>query len=153
MNLVNIPSKHGGGKHLPTKVVIHSMAEFIEAGEIDYYAKDLLDLMGLSAHYLVTPSGVIIQCRNDDQVGWHAKGHNLHSIGVEVLVAGVHTYETFIERIKTPYIYGDQYTALIELCKTTFKGLEFVRHSDISPGRKFDPGDGLDWKTFLNDVK
>jgi len=151
MNIVDIPSDFGGGPQEPKKVVIHSMGEFIEAGEVDYFAKDWLDKLGLSAHYLITPSGVVIRCLSENQIGWHARRNNTDSIGIEILVAGVHTYGTFMERIKTPYTFGDQYTALIGLCRS-YKRLPFVRHSELSPGRKFDPGDGLDWKTFLNDI-
>ena len=149
--MISLPLFEGGGKQKAKKVIIHSMAEFIEAGEHDFSAWGLLYSLGLSAHYLVTPTGVVIQCRDDDETAWHARGYNTNSIGIEVLVAGEHTYETFIERIKTPWVYGEQYTALVGLCKR-FEGLSFVRHSDVSPGRKFDPGEGFQWETFLKDI-
>ncbi len=149
--MISMHLPHGRGVNLPTTVIIHSMAEYIEAGETDYSAWGLLKSLGLSAHYLVTPTGVVIQCREDDEIAWHARGHNTNSIGIEVLVAGEHTYETFIERIKTPWVYGEQYTALVGLCKR-FEGLSFKRHSDVSPGRKFDPGEGFQWETFLTDI-
>lgn len=151
MTIATIPSKYHGGKQNPTKVVIHSMGEYIEAGDQEYFAKDFLDLLGYAAHYLICPSGVIIQCIGNDYMGAHAKGHNEGSIGIEILVPGVWEYETFKERIKTPYMTGDQYTAAIELCRT-LRTLNFVRHSDIDPSRKVDPGDGLDWQTFLSDI-
>ncbi len=146
-----MPLPHGGGVNLPKEVIIHAMAEYIEAGEEDFSAWQLLNSMGLSVHYLVTPTGVQIQCRDDDKIAWHARGHNINSIGIEVLVAGEHTYETFIERIKTPWVYGEQYTSLVGLSKR-FEGLSFKRHSDVSPGRKFDPGEGFQWETFLKDI-
>ena len=129
-----IKSKYGADSNNPKKVVIHAMAEFIEGGEGDFFAKDLLDNLGLSAHYLICPSGVVIQCRGDYEGAYHAKGHNKDSIGIEILVPGIHTYGTFIERIKTPYHTGEQYTSLVKLCRE-YKRLPFVRHSDIDPER------------------
>jgi len=152
MNKVDIPSQYGGGPQKPDRGIIHAHGEFIEAGEIDYFAKDWLDKLEVSAHYLVTPSGVIIVCRDIFKIAWHAKGHNTNTVGIEILVAGVHTYGTFLEKIKKPYMFGDQYTALVGLCKE-LNLPKWERHSDVSPGRKFDPGDGLDWKTLMSDIK
>ncbi len=149
--MISMPLSHGRGVNLPTTVIIHAMGEYIEAGEKDFPAWGWLNKEGISAHYLITPTGVVIQCREDDEIAWHARDHNTNSIGIEVLVAGEHTYETFIERIKTPWVYGEQYTALVGLSKR-FEGLSFKRHSDVSPGRKFDPGDGFQWETFLKDI-
>lgn len=154
MQIVDIPSHFGGGKQTPNLVVIHAMGEFLEAGEVDYFAKDFLDKLGYSAHFLVTPSGVVIRCRQLDEVSYHAKGHNVGSIGIEVLVPGVWTYGSFLERIKTSYMFEKQYAALVELCRTKeLRALPYKRHSDLSPGRKFDPGDGFNYQQFIDDVK
>ena len=127
------------------------MGEFINDSGTGYFAKEWLDKLRLSAHYLICPSGVVIQTRENDQIAYHAKSHNTGSIGIEILVPGVHDYRSFIERIKTPYVHGTQYTALVELCRG-FKHLNFTRHSDIDPDRKADPGAGFDWQTFIQDV-
>ena len=34
-----------------------------------------------------------------------------------------------------------------------FKIVGLDRHSDLSPGRKFDPGTGFDWGYLLENVK
>lgn len=150
-----IRSKHfAPRKKTPNKIIIHSMAEYIR-GVNDLSAVDLLDELKLSAHYLITPSGVSIFMVDPDNIAWHAKGFNSDSIGIEFLVPGVYSYESFLERIKTPYIYGEQYTKGVQLCRELIKEYnitEVVRHSDIDPDRKSDPGDGFPWETFLNDV-
>jgi N-acetyl-anhydromuramyl-L-alanine amidase AmpD len=149
MNIVNIPSKsnHKDIQFKPKGCIVHAMGEFIEAGEEDYFAKEFLDLIGLSAHYLVTPSGVIIQCRELHEIAYHAKGANSTNVGIEILVSGVHTYSTFTEAIKKPYMTTQQITAFDDLVKyLESKGISrnnYQRHSTISPGRKVDPGDGF----------
>jgi len=151
------------GRNVPitiTKIVIHSMGEFIENGEKDFYAPDFLRKIRLSAHYFVTPSGVIIQGRENNTVAWHAKGYNFESIGIEILVPGLHTYETFLNTIENPHWYTDfQFKETIELVKylkrkynRSLKDNWLVRHSDLSPGRKKDPGDGFDWIEFCKRI-
>lgn len=154
MEIANIPSQFGGGQQSPTKIVIHAMAEYIDNGTEDYHAKEWLDKLGLSAHYLITPSGVIIQTRSIDLIGWHAKGHNTNSVGIEFLVPGLHTYGTFLEAMKKRYLSKSQLESGIELCKELkSKGItDITRHDVLDPGRKFDPGKGFPWEDFLTQV-
>lgn len=150
MHIANIESHFGGGTQAPQKIVIHAMGEYIDNGTQDYHAKEWLDKLGLSAHYLVCPSGVIIQTRQINEMAWHAKGHNTNSVGIEFLVSGLHTYGTFLEAIKKKYLTKDQLEAGIELCQSLkTKGLsELTRHDALDPGRKFDPGRGFPWEDF-----
>ncbi|MEO9801970.1 MAG: peptidoglycan recognition family protein [Reichenbachiella sp.] len=154
MQIATIESQFGGGSQNPDKIIIHAMGEYIDNGQKDYHAKEWLDVLGLSAHYLVCPSGVIIQTRNIDQKTWHAKGHNTNTVGIEFLVSGLHTYGTFLEAIKRKYLTKQQYDAGVALClQLKGKGLSKMdRHETLDPGRKFDPGKGFPWETFKNDV-
>ncbi len=130
------------------------MGEYIIDPE-PIHAPDFLDKYKLSAHALVKPNGDIYICRDDDEVAWHARGHNTDSLGIEFLVEGEHTYATFLDKIKTPYLSVMQLDAGIEAVKTWLASYpieELVRHSDISPGRKVDPGDGFPWSDFLKEV-
>lgn len=155
MMIANMPLTHGGSRtNKPSRVVVHAMAEYIEQGGRDFTAYELLDRLGLSAHALVTPSGVVIRCRDDDEHAYHAKGHNRNSLGVEVLVPGVHTYTTFLEAMKTEWVSDEQYVATVELVKSWVDRYHIgetgvVRHLDIDPGRKHDPGDGFPWDSFV----
>lgn len=141
------------------KIVIHAMGEFIENGEIDYYAPDFLRKIGLSAHFFVTPSGVIIQGRDANNIAWHAKGYNYETIGIEILVPGLHTYETFLDTIVEPEWYTKiQFEEAINLVKYLKRQISsltdnwLIRHSDLSPTRKKDPGKGFPWEDFCRKV-
>jgi len=149
-----VPLPAGGGTHVPTKIVVHAMGEFIDSEPDDYTAWGWLRKIGLSAHAFVTPSGVIVRSRSDTQVGWHAKGHNMGSLGIEFLVPGLHTITTLLEAMKAPYLTEAAYKAGLEQCAEWLgHGITNIdRHSTLSPGRKSDPGDGFPWKGFLLDL-
>jgi N-acetyl-anhydromuramyl-L-alanine amidase AmpD len=154
MNLAYKPSANGFVNNSPKLCVIHAIGQYIDTDGVDYHATEWLDKLGLSAHYLIDQS-VVIKTREETQGGFHAKGFNTDSIGIEILVPGLHDYATFLEAIKTPYIDGNQYQLLIDLCKEIISRhphIVFKRHSDLSPERKFDPGAGFDWGKFLNNI-
>ena len=101
------PSEFGNKFNNPKMIVVHSMGEFI-LDPHPMHASDFLVKLGFSAHVLVEPSGDAIICRDDDQGGYHAKGYNTDSLGIEFLVEGHHDYGTFLEAIKADYITLDQ---------------------------------------------
>ena len=145
-----MPLSFGREKQYPKRIVVHCMAEYIDTDGRDYSAVEFLDKIGLSVHALITPSGVIIRCRDDDQGAWHAKGYNTDSLGVEILVPGLHTYESFLQEIKMPYYTTEQFSSLVFIVRNwmlahDIKPQSIDRHSDISPGRKHDPGAGFPW--------
>lgn len=106
-------------------------------------------LQGLrvSAHALVRRSGDVVQYVPFDRRAWHAGEScyegvtrcNDFSIGIEL--------EGTVE---TPYAEA-QYASLARLIASlldTYPGLSAQRitgHSDVSPGRKQDPGPHFDW--------
>lgn len=130
------------------------MGEYIKDDQ-EYYAVDWLKKLGLSAHALITPDGTVIRCRSDSEGAWHAKGFNKNSLGIEYLVKGVHNYGTFLEAIKTDYVTPEQYQAgLAQIAEWVEQHPihSIDRHSDLSPGRKVDPGSGFPWQQLLGDV-
>ena len=150
-----MPLSSGREKQYPQRIVVHCMAEYIDTDGRDYSAVEFLDKIGLSVHALITPSGVVIRCRDDGQGAWHARGYNTNSLGVEIMVPGLHTYESFLTAIKTRYYTPRQYEALKELCiswANTHDIVHIDRHSDISPNRKHDPGDGFPWTSFVDEI-
>lgn len=152
-----MPLAHGSAANRPDRIVVHCMGEFIERGDQDLSAHGLLDELGLSVHALVTPSGVVIRCRDDDQGGYHARSYNRNSLGVEFLVPGVHTYSTFVARIGTPYLTEVQYESGRDLLRNWIETFAIAkervqRHSDVDPDRKVDPGEGFPWTELLDEL-
>ena len=105
----------------------------------------------VSSHYLIGRDGKIINLVDEKNRAWHAgishwKGiDNLNdiSIGIELENPGHEFgYISFSKK---------QMDVLIYLCeelknKYDIKEDWVLRHSDISPGRKLDPGEKFDWK-------
>lgn len=140
-------------------IIIHSMAEYIQ----QTYAYDFLDNIGLSAHYLVSPNGEIINGPNPDKVAYHAgesewEGEtNLNEsfVGIEVLVAGNHNFESFVKAIAEPETFNyAQYESTSNICSDlmdVFGGItidRILRHStvsgkDVRKDPKIDPGEGF----------
>lgn len=157
MKTISQHSAYGGAHQVPKMIVVHAMGEYIMTDDGGGYvhAVDFLERQGLSAHALVTPTGEIIRLRTDEEGAYHAKGFNTDTLGIEVLVAGNHNYSTFLRAIDRPYIKAMQYVALVEQCRewvVKYGITRIVRHSDLSPGRKVDPGAGFPWAKFLDDV-
>ena len=153
MEIKFAPLEHGSRHNNPKMIVVHCMGEFI-LDPHPIHASDFLDKLGYSAHVLVEPVGDVIICRDDDQGAYHAKGYNTDSLGIEFLVPGHHTYGTFLEAIKSPYVGDEQWAAGINAVRAWMETYEIdvskvFRHSDLSPGRKVDPGAGFAWDKFI----
>ena len=139
----------------PKLLVIHAIGEYIKVREPAVAAIPFLNEQKLSAHLYIDPKGNKFQCRPFNKIAWHAKGFNEDSIGIEVGVAGEHDYGSFRKRIKEDWVTNPQYGVLVESTIEILRDFPIatiVRHSDIDPTRKSDPGDGFPWQRFLNDV-
>ncbi len=154
----NIPLRGQGTQSKPDRIVVHAMAEFLDLDPDDQYAHGFLGDQGLSAHVLITPTGTAIRCLQDTEMGAHAKGFNRNSLGIEYLVAGVHTYATFVKAIKVDdWVSPEAHEAglcVIEqwMKKWTLDRTRVQRHSTLSPGRKVDPGTGFPWQLLIDDL-
>ena len=104
----------------------------------------------VSAHYLISRAGEVIQMVDEDKRAWHAgvsfwRGHkdvNSASIGIELDNPG-HTngYEPFPDA---------QIEALVPLLNRMVREHDIPRanvvgHSDVAPQRKTDPGELFPW--------
>lgn len=108
--------------------------------------RDLASLR-VSAHFVVQRNGDLVQFVPVQLRAWHAgasrwRGRercNDFSIGVE------------LEGSDDAPFPAAQYEALASLLQELRKALplrEFAAHSDVSPGRKTDPGARFDWRRF-----
>ena len=101
----------------------------------------------VSAHYLITCDGFIFQLVSEEKRAWHAgksfwQGDvdiNSRSIGIELDNTGNHPFSV------------PQMQSLIRLCRDIQQRWSIVPqavlgHSDVSIGRKTDPGHRFDWQ-------
>ena len=101
----------------------------------------------VSAHYLISCDGLIFQLVSEEKRAWHAgksfwRGDvdiNSRSIGIELDNAGNHPFSV------------PQMHSLIRLCRDIQERWSIVPqavlgHSDVSIGRKTDPGHRFDWQ-------
>lgn len=104
----------------------------------------------VSAHYLVGEDGSVVQMVREADRAWHAgksfwKGVtdiNSCSIGIEIVNRG--------HALGYPDFPGRQIDAVIALCRDIvgrhrIPGCRVLAHSDVSPGRKADPGEKFPW--------
>ena len=110
-----------------------------------------LATLRVSAHFFIRRRGELIQFVPIYRRAWHAGVSqfrnvdrcNDFSIGVELEGSA-----------RSPFTRA-QYRVLANLTSRlqTVLPLEFCAgHSDIAPGRKFDPGPQFDWKIFLSSI-
>lgn len=141
----------------PNLIVIHAMGEVIDTHPARF-AWDHLDSIGLSAHAYVTPSGVVVRQVADSRVAFHAGAWNEPSLGVEVLVPGVHRLPSLYRAMAAPnWVSEPQLWGLSQLVAGWMRGYEIPRerikgHAELDPERKQDPGAGFPWARLFDYV-
>ena len=117
------------------------------------YFKEIAELQ-VSSHLLIDRSGKITQFVPFDKRAWHAGNScfdgidncNDYSIGIELEGAD-----------EIPYT-DEQYQSLVVVTQLlmahypTITKQRIVGHSEISPGRKTDPGPAFDWQRYFLDL-
>ena len=105
----------------------------------------------VSSHYLIKRNGEIINLVPDLFEAWHAgasswkhfKSLNKNSIGIEITNPGhQHGYKKFSKK----QIFSLQKLLKILVKRYKIKKKYILGHSDISPGRKKDPGEKFPWE-------
>ncbi len=118
------------------------------------YFKEIHQLR-VSSHLLIKRDGEAVQYVPFNKRAWHAgvseyRGQekcNDFSIGIE------------LEGSESQPYTAEQYQQLIAITKVLIDHYpnlsvqHIVRHSDISPGRKTDPGETFDWEGFLSAIR
>ena len=105
----------------------------------------------VSSHYLIKNNGEIINLVPDLYEAWHAgisswkhfKSLNKNSLGIELTNPGhQHGYKNFSKK----QIFSLKKLLNILVKKYKIKKKYILGHSDISPGRKKDPGEKFPWE-------
>ena len=132
---------------------------------------DILEKHRVSAHYVIDQDGTVYGLVDPDKRAWHAgvsdwegyctktglKGLNDASIGIELQCAAKARLESG-EVCQFDHFSNDQIAACIELCKRLMRIYDVtvdhvLRHSDVAPDRKFDPGETFPWDIFKEMLK
>ena len=147
-----MPSPNFNDRQLPISMVV---LHYTEMKPVETALERLTDAdAGVSAHYLITEEGEVIQLVSEEKRAWHAgvsywrgtKDVNSASIGIELDHPGHDPanggYRGFSE---------EQFEALIPLLARIVKDNDIARsnvvgHSDIAPMRKTDPGELFPWE-------
>lgn len=153
MDIIQKPLNHFDERRLPIDMIV------IHATATDSLQQTFDILFGsqapnrVSAHYVIDQDGTIYQLVPDDKRAWHAgvsywqgvTDVNSRSIGIE-FQCGYHAgaFESY------PKV---QIQAGLLLCQALMKKYPItvenvVRHSDIAPERKKDPGNSFPWEAF-----
>lgn len=151
MRLIQRSSPNCGPRRdglLPELVVIHHTAMRTAEAAADRLCDPAAEV---SAHWLITEDGELWRLVDEEQRAWHAgagswRGRgdvNSRSIGIELANAGpLDGFPPFPE----PQM------ATLEMLLDGIGGrwgigpAGVIAHSDMAPGRKFDPGPSFDWR-------
>ncbi len=148
-----VPSPNFGERALPiTMLVVH----YTEMKPMETALERLTTKEGgVSAHYLISEEGEVIQLVSEAKRAWHAgtsywrgiKDVNSASIGIELDHPGhAGGYRAFADA---------QIEALVPLMARIVKNHDIPRanvvgHSDIAPMRKIDPGELFPWERIAD---
>jgi N-acetyl-anhydromuramoyl-L-alanine amidase len=139
------PGKYGGD------AIEHFFQNKLDKNAHPYY-EEIFE-MQVSSHVLIKRSGEIVQFVPFHERAWHAgqssyQGRqrcNDFSIGIELEGTDSENFED---------VQYQQLTQLINALQTAYPAISdhITGHSDISPGRKKDPGTGFDWNKLKNNL-
>lgn len=130
------PSPNHGGKITPNYIIIHYTAASTADSAISWMQNPQSKV---AAHLHIDRLGNVVQLLPLNICGYHAGksewkgivGLNSHSVGIELQNTGTQEYTEI------------QLQQNIDVCKALSLGFnikEILAHSEISPGRKTDPG-------------
>lgn len=142
---ISLPPGQYGGPYID-----QLFTNTLDAGAHEYFAE--IAALRVSAHLFVDRHGAVTQYVPLTQRAWHAgksafRGRvacNDFSIGIELEGCDDEPYSE---------VQYQAAVALVHILMTAWPAIGpdcVVRHSDIAPGRKTDPGPAFDWRKFLS---
>lgn len=149
MEVIWTPSPNFDERKLPVSIlVMHYTGMKDAASAINWLANPEAKV---SAHYVVTEDGQIVQMVDEENRAWHAgRGYwrgitdvNSASIGIEIVNPG-HEWGY----VPFPEEQMDAVTRLAHAIVTRHDIVpsNVIGHSDLAPARKQDPGELFDWE-------
>jgi len=149
MEIISTPSPNFDERKLPiTILVMHYTGMGDAASAINWLANPEAKV---SAHYVVTEDGQIVQMVDEKDRAWHAgrsywrgiSDVNSASIGIEIVNKGhEHGYVPFPDvQMQSVLSLSREIAARHDILPSNVVG-----HSDIAPARKMDPGELFDWE-------
>ena len=144
VHCISLPPEQFGGEYID-----QLFCNRLNSDEHPYF-KEIAPLK-VSAHVLIRRTGEIVQYVAFNKRAWHAgvseyEGRqkcNDFSIGIE------------LEGVETREYTNEQYEQLTRVIKVLLgyyphlSSQHITGHSEISPGRKTDPGDSFNWNRLL----
>lgn len=101
----------------------------------------------VSAHYLIAETGEVMSMVSEDMRAWHGGAGrwgdvvdvNSRSIGIELANDGYSPFSAALMDSLTALLHGI-------MARWDIPAHRVIGHSDMSPGRKIDPGLRFDWR-------
>lgn len=129
---------------LPDMVVLHYTAMADTRAARDWLCTPEAQV---SAHYLISTHGGLIQMVSEDQRAWHAgagrwgavEDVNSRSIGIEITNSGAQPFSE-------PQMACLEALLARVMARWGIAPHRVIGHSDMAPGRKQDPGRRFDWR-------
>ncbi|WP_412553553.1 N-acetylmuramoyl-L-alanine amidase [Shimia sp. MIT1388] len=146
LDILQQPSPNFGERRdgqQPELIVIHYTAMDSAQAAIDWLCNPEAEV---SAHYVIAPDGEVTQLVAEEMRAWHAgvgswQGQgdvNSRSIGIELSNKGDHPFAAAQMDALEALLVG-----IMQRWDIGPDGV--IGHSDMSPGRKIDPGPKFDW--------
>ncbi|MGB3245292.1 MAG: N-acetylmuramoyl-L-alanine amidase [Sulfitobacter sp.] len=144
--MISRPSPNCGPRRnglRPKLIVIHYTAMTSAQAAVERLCDPSAEV---SAHYLIAGTGQITQLVAEDQRAWHAGAGewggeddiNSRSIGIELDNRGDHPFSE-------PQMCSLEGLLAGIMARWAITPEGVIGHSDMAPGRKFDPGPRFDW--------
>ena len=128
----------------PDIVVLHYTAMVSARAAQDWLCDPVAKV---SAHYLIDPTGAVVQMVDEAHRAWHAGAGcwgrvsdvNSHSIGIELANPGN-------EPFTAPLMDSLELLLAGIIKRRSIRPERVIGHSCMAPGRKIDPGPRFDWQ-------
>lgn len=122
----------------------------------------------VSAHYCVD-ADTVIQCVRENDIAWHARGGNTHSIGVELAGFARQTSDEWEDEYSTD-VLAHASVLVADVCRRRRIPVRWLTADDLRSGRRgitghaevskayrksdhWDPGPGFPIESFLDRVR